>query len=412
MRLYLTALNPTDAVLDGFLPAAARLGLPVTVLTDQPDAWSAAVGETTGGGSGAETRRGPGVQVVRADVRDVGAVLDVVHAGEPPAALLSNSDHLQTTTALAATYLGLPAKDWRATLRGKDKLLTRRTVAAAGLDTVAAVALGPDDDPDRAAASVPFPAVVKPRKGVASEDVYLVADPAELRRRVAEIRARRPGQALLVEEYLPGELHTLETLGDGDRLAVLGGWRTTLGSPPTFTEECLDWAPELPTALLSQVRAQLDTLGVGFGACHTEFVVTHGRARLVEVNYRLIGDRMDLVMAELLGVPLFEYVIRLHTGEPLPPLPDPARLDRHARVEYVCADRSGTLVAAPGPVDVLGPGGTRLGCRPLRAVGVTAPHTGTNRDYLAVLHGIGPDRATVLRELRDFRAGLRWEIHG
>jgi hypothetical protein len=36
MRLYLTALNPTDAVLDGFLPAAASLGLPATVLTDRP----------------------------------------------------------------------------------------------------------------------------------------------------------------------------------------------------------------------------------------------------------------------------------------------------------------------------------------------------------------------------------------
>ena len=38
MRLYLLALNPTDSVTEGFLPAAARLGLDVTVLTDQPDA--------------------------------------------------------------------------------------------------------------------------------------------------------------------------------------------------------------------------------------------------------------------------------------------------------------------------------------------------------------------------------------
>jgi hypothetical protein len=35
--MYLTALNPTDSVLDGFLPAASRLDLRVTVLTDQPD---------------------------------------------------------------------------------------------------------------------------------------------------------------------------------------------------------------------------------------------------------------------------------------------------------------------------------------------------------------------------------------
>ncbi|ROT32318.1 acetyl-CoA carboxylase biotin carboxylase subunit family protein [Micromonospora sp. HM5-17] len=395
MRLYLTALNPTDAVLDGFLPAAARLGLPVTVLTDQPAAWP----------------ERPGVTVVGADVRDVRAVLDVVQSGEPPMAVLSNSDHLQTPTALVAEYLGLPGKDWRAALRSKDKRLTRRTLADAGLDTVAAVALGPDDDPDRAA-GVPFPAVVKPREGVASEDVYLVESPAELRRRIGEIRDRRPGLPLLVEEYLPGELHTLETLGDGRELAVVGGWRTGLGSPPTFVEASLDWAPDLPRPVRDQVLAQLAALGVGFGACHTEFVVADGRARIIEVNYRLIGDRMDLVLAELLDVPLFEYVIQVHAGAPLPALPDPGSVDRHARVEYVCADRPGTLVAAPDRLDAVAPDGTRLGIRPLRPLGVTAPLTGTNRDYLAALHAIGPDATAVARALRDLRAAHRWEIRG
>jgi hypothetical protein len=36
MRLYLEASRPTDSVTYGFLPAAARLGLDVTVLTDLP----------------------------------------------------------------------------------------------------------------------------------------------------------------------------------------------------------------------------------------------------------------------------------------------------------------------------------------------------------------------------------------
>ncbi|MEV6320312.1 hypothetical protein AB0M45_03795 [Nocardia sp. NPDC051787] len=37
MRLYLLALNPTDSVSEGFLPAAAALGMDATILTDQPD---------------------------------------------------------------------------------------------------------------------------------------------------------------------------------------------------------------------------------------------------------------------------------------------------------------------------------------------------------------------------------------
>ncbi|WBB68510.1 siderophore biosynthesis protein [Micromonospora sp. WMMD812] len=391
MRLYITALNPTDAVLDGLVPAAATLGLPVTVLTDRPAEWPADVPTTA------------------CAVRDPDAVLAAVAPGRP-AALLSNSDHLQAATALAARRLGLPAKDPDAARRCKDKAATRRAVAAAGLDLVRTATVEPGADPVVPAAT--FPAVVKPRDGVASEDAYLVADDEELAARVAEIRRRRPDVALVVEEYLAGDLRTHETLGDGSALAVLGGWRTGLGPPPTFTEVSLDWSP--PTAPeTAQVRAHLDALAVGFGACHTEYVVQDGRVRLIEVNYRLIGDRMDLILAELLGVPLFEYLIRLHLGEPLAALdlPAPDTVDRHARVEYVCADRSGRLTAAPGPVDTARDD-VRLGCRPLREPGRTADLTGTNRDYLAVLHAIGPDDRTVRRALNTFRADLRWEIAG
>jgi hypothetical protein len=36
VRLCLIESKPTDSVIAGFLPAAARLGLEVTLLTDQP----------------------------------------------------------------------------------------------------------------------------------------------------------------------------------------------------------------------------------------------------------------------------------------------------------------------------------------------------------------------------------------
>lgn len=387
MRLYITALNPTDAVLEGFLPAAASLGLPVTVLTDRPDEWSV------------------DVPVARCAVRDAAAVVAAT-AATRSVALLSNSDHLQEATAIAARKLGLPGKDPDAARLCKDKAAARGAIAAAGLDLVRTVTIDPGVTPE-----VPggmFPAVVKPREGVASEDAYLVADHAELIARVTEIRGRRPDVALVVEEYLTGELRTFETLGDGTAVASLGGWRTGLGPPPTFTEESLDWSPPGEQAS-TQLRARLDALGVGFGACHTEYVISDGRVRLIEVNYRLIGDRMDLVLAELLGVPLFEYVIRLHLGEPLVALDLPTTVDRYAQVEYVCADRPGRLTAAPGLLDTVH-GEVRLGCRPLRAVGRTADHTGTNRDYLAVLHAIGPDQGTVRESLAAFRSDLQWTI--
>lgn len=447
-RLYLVAGKVTDSVTQGFLPAATALGLEVVILTDRP----------------ADHRRACDAEVVECDVTDYRSIVDRMPC-RGPAAVFSNSDHLQAPTALAAAYHGLPGKDWRAATRTKNKALMRRHLAARGLDTVACAQLpaasghgaaqSPADAPAHspafsgaslvAAVSAALPAgrplVVKPRDGVASEDVQLVRDIAGLPAAVARIQARR-SDPLVVEEFLPGRLHTLETLGDGRRLCVLGSFRTTLSRPPYFVEERLDWVPPPPES--EQVLAQLAALGVGFGACHTEFVVHEGRARLIEVNYRAIGDHCDLLLADLLELPLFEYILRVHRGEALSDLPGlehfgataggaahtvdgtatgpaagaalvpPPRRTRHTRrtaiVEYVVADRSGRLTErAPGAEDLVR-GGVSLAFRPQRTAGEHIELTHTNRDYLGTIRAVGPDTAAIEREIRAFRTSHSWEI--
>lgn len=403
MHLHLVALNPTDSVTAGFLPAAAELGFTVTLFTDRAAPHVAAYA-----GSGAAPAR-----VVECDVRDFRVLVAAMSAAGPgPDAVFSNSDHLQAQTALAAAWFGVPGKDWRAALRTKNKALMRRHLAETGSAPVWSTELAGDRSPDELAVTdAPFPCVVKPREGVASEDVYLVRDVDELRARCREIRARTPGIALVVEEFLDGELRTLETLGDARTRRVLAGFRTRVSPPPSFVEESLvyDAAPE--AAATAQVERDLDALGVGFGACHTEFVVgADGRARIVEVNYRIIGDQCDLLLQDLLGIPVFAHVLRVHLGEALSAIPAPRRGDRRAaRVEYVLADSSGTLAAAPAAEETAGDG-VHITYRPLREVGTTAAHTGTNRDYIGVVRAVGPDQPSTDAAVARFISARRWEI--
>ncbi|MFF4218876.1 ATP-grasp domain-containing protein [Streptomyces nondiastaticus] len=415
MRLHLLALNPTDSVTLGFLPAAARLGLDVTLLTDQPVAHRRACEQSVADGG-----RLPELSVLGCDVtdfREVVARISALGPGARPDAVLTNSDHLQPQAALAAAYFGLPGKDWRAALDTKNKALLRCRLAeagaVAGADPVRSVELSPVDEPEALPgrlkeADLPYPCVVKPREGVASEDVTLAEDSAALVRHCHAFRARRPGASLVVEEYLEGELHTLETLGDGSTLHVLGSFRTRLSPPPRFIEERLDLLPEPPQPHTEQVLAQLRALGVGFGACHTEYVAQGDRARLIEVNYRAIGDQCDIALADVLGVPLFEHVLRTHLGEPLP-ADLGARPDGRLRVEYVCADRGGTLEKAP-PASDTERDGVRLVYRPLRAPGEAHPLHGTNRDYLGVIRATGTDQGRIDQAVEAFLAAQRWEI--
>jgi len=410
VQIHILALNRTDSLTHGFLPAAQRLGAEVTLLTDAPEQYD---------GSGAG-------RVVRCNVRDLGSVVGCVSELGRPDAIFTNSDHLQTQTALAAQYFGLPGKPWAAALRTKNKALMRRHLAQRGLDFVASVEIGPDEDPaDLAARPLRYPCVLKPREGVASEDVVLVADSGALAERVREIRGRRPADPLVAEEFLDGPLHTLETLGSAAGIRVLGGFRTRLSPPPYFVEHGLEWNPVLPAAVRDDVLRQLHALGVGFGACHTEFVRQGDRARLVEVNYRIIGDHCDLMLADLLDEPLFELVLRAHLGEDVAAMwitPGNCMITagggggsaegasaRHGRVEYVCAQVSGLLHAAPAAHDRNG-GSVGLRYRPLRQVGHPVDVTHTNRDYLGVLRAIGDDAAAVDRAVADFLATNNWDV--
>ncbi|HEX4061780.1 MAG TPA: pentapeptide repeat-containing protein [Streptosporangiaceae bacterium] len=424
----MVASKPTDAVTYGFWPAAARLGLDVTVLTDQPDAHRAALAAAAHSPAAqspaAQSPAGP-VRVVGCDVWDHRALIRGVTDLPGTDAIFSNSDHLQAQTALAAHYFGLPGKDWRASQRAKDKLLMRRHLARAGVEHVPAVEITGDACPG----DLRFPVVLKPAEGVASEEVVLVGTPAELAARTAEALRRDPGRRLIAEEYLPGTLRTLETLGDGHTLWVLGGFRTSLSPLPFFAEERLTWDPP-SGAEQAHVTGALASLGVAFGAAHTEFAAGDASGpRLIEVNDRLIGDHCEFLLADLLGpdlvgtdlsgtdlsgtdlsgTDLFGQVLRVHLGDRLPTVAPRPRY-RFAIADSVFADRPGVLASVPEPVAGAAEPGVRLTCWPLRRAGETIALTHSNRDYLGVITACGDDQDAVARSVAAARAAWHWEI--
>ena len=399
MRLYLVASKPTDSVIHGILPAAARLGLDVVLLTDKTAEHERAGVDATF------------IRILHCDVWDARQLIGAIAPLPAPDAIFSNSAHLQTQTALAAAYFGVPGKDWRSSMRAKNKSLMRRWLDKTGIEHVAATEIRPDTShPLR---GLRYPVVLKPSEGVASEDVMLVGGPGELRQRCEQIFARRPGETLLAEEYLAGGLRTMETLGDGVTTWVLGGFRTRLSPLPFFIEERLTWDAPVPDAAREHVLEALTKLGAGFGACHTEYVDAERRPVLIEVNDRLIGDHCDFVLSDLLGVDLFELVLRVYLGESLPPggPPEPGAGSAHAVIDYVVADRAGVLAASPAAgAQRSGELGVVLSYRPLHEVGDRIPLTHTNRDYLGVITAIGADPAAVELSVAAMRATRNWEI--
>jgi biotin carboxylase len=398
-EIIIVAHIATDSVNEGFLPAAKSLNLHVVLLTDCAPQHREHFSQANLAGYPDE--------IVACDVFNPLAIIDAItRCPRRPAAIFSNSDHLQTSTALAACYFGLPAKDWRATYRAKNKAEMRTYLAALGIDTLWHAVVC--DAPSLASLDgrVPFPCVVKPREGVASQQVSLSRDTEELQTQCAAIWATHPGQPLLLEEYIEGPLYTLETLSDGKQLVALGGFRTLLSPPPHFVEMEAIWGTGLPAQTQAQVLDTIRHFGIGFGACHTEYVMTDGGPRLIEINYRTIGDYREFLLRDTLQIPLFELVLRLYLGEQL------LRLDvapNVAWIRYFTAPSAGKLTQAPSAFSHHD-GDIRLSYKPLRRVGESIQLTNSNKDYVGVLRGTGTSAERLGAIIESTSGGLSWEI--
>jgi biotin carboxylase len=347
-------------------------------------------------------------EIIPCDVFNPLAVIEAItQSAHIPGAVFSNSDHLQTATAIAASYFGLPGKDWRCAYAAKNKEEMRRRQAVRGIDTVwHAIVTQPSAL--EALVGIPMPCIIKPREGVASQMVSLAQNGVQMLEQCAAVWASHPGLPLLIEEYLEGPLYTLETLGDGQEILPLGGFRVTLSPLPHFVELEAVWGTGLPPTIEADVLDAIRRFGIGFGACHTEFVLTARGPRLIEINYRCIGDYREFLLCDTLQLPLFELVLQLHLGQPLPAV---ELAKRAASIRYFTATKTGTLREAPAASDCGGNSDSiRLTYQPLRSVGETIQVSNSNKDYIGVLRGCGENASELAEAVDRISKELVWEI--
>lgn len=366
---------PTDSVMEGFLPELRIKGQELRLVTDQPDLYHEYIEQ------GVLTPN----EIVAADVFNPVAIINALtQAIIIPAAIFSNSDHLQTATAIAAEFYNLPTKNWKACYRTKNKRVMRDTINASELDSVWCRSVC--ERSELMMPGISFPCVVKPVQGVASEHVFLAKDNQALHEYAESYWSNSPLQPLLLEEYLIGPLHTLETIGDGNEIYILGSFETALSEPPYFIELGRRFKRNLDEQDADTLLRQLKALGVGFGACHTEFIMTKDGPRLIEVNYRNIGDQSDFLIAEALEFNTFSAVIDLHLGKPIGVIP---KTSKCALIRCQVAKNSGVLGFVPETQSLL-KNGCQVHFHPLCVGGNFHQQDFSNRDFLSVIYATGP----------------------
>ena len=388
------------AIVEGFLPAAHRLNFPVVLVTDHRIDHLEYFAR--------EPACAP-QKIIECDVFSPLSVIDALYgAGIRPLAVLSNSDHLQTSAALVAQCFGLPGKDWRVCYATKNKAAMRERLRELGLPTpwFHTLAAGQPMPADAV-----FPLVAKPREGVSGLDVQMCASQDELHAYTQSFWSRFPNGVVLLEGFLDGPLFSLETLGDGHQACVVGGFDTHLSDPPHFVELESVWNGPFSQCYCQQTLAQVLALGVNFGVCHSEFALTEHGPVLIEVNYRSIGDGCEFMLDRLLGDHWFDWILRLHLGEPLDrtALERELATPRQAMLRFYVADCEGTLLQASESLIEKTPDAYAV-YRSLRQSGDDICLSHSNKDYLGILSVVADDQKSLLDTFKAMESHLHWQI--
>lgn len=387
-----------------FVPAAHRLGVELTVVSDQRQLLSNEMGE---GFLLADCSQ---PEAAAATIAEFGRThsLDAIFAPDDDGVLIA---------ALAAELLGLPHNPPFAVAATRNKVQLRRALRGKVRQPQYQVS-DVTGDVGAVAAHVEFPVVMKPislsaSRGVIRADTVAEAVAAAERIRLILARAgRSPNEPILIERFVPGVEVAVEGILRNGRLDVLAVLDKPDPLDGPYFEETIYVSPsrlhpEMLEDVIEVTEAAVSAIGLVQGPIHAELRIDRARAVLIEVAARPIGGLCGRALQfGLLGTTLeeliLESVLKLsrHT---------PALAPNSTGVMMLPVPRSGVLqkiegieraAAVPGitGVEITAPVGKRIEALP------------EGDRYLGFLFAQSDDAADTERALRDAFAELSIDI--
>lgn len=241
-------------------------------------------------------------------------------------AVIGVDDQSVLTATMAAEILGLPHNPTEAVAATRNKAALRNLLGDAGVYQPE-FRIAPPGAVMSAATEIGYPVVVKPTGLSASRGVIRADDPREAA--IAENRIRAildaadlpATQALLVEEYIPGDEIVVEALLGPDGLEVLAIIDKPDPLEGPFFEETLYVTPSRhdPTTVeraVSLVEDAVAAIGLVMGPVHAEVRIDpDGASYLIEIAARSIGGLCGRAFTfGLLGESLEIMILRSALG--------------------------------------------------------------------------------------------------
>ncbi|WP_040047825.1 ATP-grasp domain-containing protein [Bacillus thermotolerans] len=237
-------------------------------------------------------------------------------------AFLSFNDMHARTAAEVAKALGLPGIDPIAVANAKNKAKSRRIFKEKNVPSIHYTYVLEHELPKLK--NINFPVVIKPTDGTASRFVKLLDHEDDLRKYYSEIkevdsygRSIKREKEFLIEKYITGDVVSVEMLCYEGSYHVLGLTGRDISGMPFFVETGFYFPLEREDAdeIINVALKAVEVLGIDFGFCHVELILSEDGPVVIEVNPRLAGAVIPKLMHISTGQDPLDLVLDLHLGK-------------------------------------------------------------------------------------------------
>lgn len=289
-------------------------------------------------------------QVIEAETRSPDELIEVSAKLRRLAGIYSSSDYFVEAASSAATAIGLPTANTEAIVACRNKWkqaaeLQRQSIAIPETRLATSVR-----DVENILAQATLPVVVKPVCGSGSSGVRSCDNAAAAIKAFESARGALldqvdlPSPDILIQQYVEGKEYSAEIIAYDGTLHCLGILAKHKGPAPFFVEVGHDFPAPLPEPSLKELASfaagAVSALGLNFGPAHVEFVITESGPVIIEVNPRLAGGMIPVMLSHALGTSILDMVIRLYAGDGFTP---PHASARAGAIRFQLVHKSGKL---------------------------------------------------------------------
>lgn len=294
--------------------------------------------------------KGSVAQVIEAETRSPDELVGVAAKLGGLAGIYSSSDYFVEAASSAAKAMGLPTANPEAIATCRNKWtqaaeLQRQSIAIPETRLATSVR-----DVENILAQATLPVVVKPVSGSGSSGVRLCDSATAAIKAFESARGALlnqvdlPSPDILIQQYVEGREYSAEIIAYDGTLHCLGILAKHKGPAPCFVEVGHDFPAPLPEPSLRELASfasgAVSALGLEFGPAHVEFVITESGPVIIEVNPRLAGGMIPVMLTHALGTSILDMVIKLYAGEEFTP---PRASARAGAIRFQLVHKSGKL---------------------------------------------------------------------